>query len=285
MKPLLRIFLFLLLAAWLPAREVLEAVKNNVPATANALVDPEQTISLAKVSGHVFVCSVEYVDLEGSHADHFPVIVANDGLIVVDTCMYPSIAAKVKAKIVKDLGRSDFLYLINTHHHWDHTCGNQTFSETTIIGHEFTPIDMKKFTGDNFRGFMDYRKDYYTKKGDALTLKLLAGLERDFVATPPTRTFADKEIMRLKGLTLVLYHVGRDGAAPSLYDHTRSDIFIYIPEDRVLCAGDVSFRKEWLGSMSADRAGGLFNGFLEFCRERGYGIEQVIFGHARAISR
>ena len=117
------------------------------------------------------------------------------------------------------------------------------------------------------------------------TLALLAELEREFHATPPGRTFRDKECIQLGDLTLWLFHVGRDGAPPSLYHHSRSDIFVYIPQERVLCAGDVHYRKEWLGCKPGELPIDLFNGFLRFCSEQGYFVEHVIFAHDTFISK
>lgn len=240
-------------------------------------------VSMEKLTARVWLCTLQ--DPERRTLDYYPLLESRDGLVLVDTPMYPSAARALKAQIIRELKRDDFILLINTHYHWDHTCGNQFFNETTIWGHEFTPMDMKRFSGENFPAFIASKRRHYEKKGDARTLALLAELEREFQATPPGRTFRDKERIRLSDLTLWLFHVGRDGAPPSLFNHSRSDIFVYVPEDGVLCAGDVHYRKEWLGGKPAELPFDLFNGFLRFCFEQGHRIEHVLFGHDPSISK
>lgn len=233
------------------------------------------TVRLERITAHVYVCIVSGL----GQNNYYPLIVTGAGMVVVDTPFYPSVAARVRKRIEEELGRNDFLYVINTHYHWDHTGGNQVFPEATVIGHVTTPIDMGRWTGQNFRAFIDRRKEFFRKKGDQKILAFLAELEQDFRATPPTRTFSDREILDLPDLEIILYHVGREGVKPSLYDHSRSDIFIYVPSERVLCAGDVSFDREWLDSWPAGAEVEFFNGFQAFCRGRDYRIDHVIFGH------
>jgi len=143
---------------------------------------------------------------------------------------------------------------------------------------------MKKFA-DDFQEFIDYRKTYYGNKGDERTLSLLDELEKNFRPTPPEKTFADMLELELEDMTLILYHVGRDGAKTSLYNHSRSDIFVFIPEEKVLCTGDVYFKKEWLHSFPKGQDLEKFNGFFKFCRDNGYEVQAVIFGQDPLISK
>ena len=48
------------------------------------------------------------------------------GIVIIDSGMSTSLTAKHKAIIEKEFGRSDFKYVINTHHHDDHINGNPT---------------------------------------------------------------------------------------------------------------------------------------------------------------
>lgn len=241
------------------------------------------SVRMIKLTERVWVCQLQY---EGQKPKgFFPVIVSRDGLIVVDTPMFPSEARAMRAAVIDGLGRRDFLYLINTHHHWDHTMGNQFFREATIVGHAFTPIDMETFTGERFKRFIAQRKEASHKGTIKASLALIEELEREFQAAPPARTFEKEDSIRLSDISLILYHTGRDGAPPSLYNHTRSDIFVYVPEEKVLCVGDSFYEKEWLDGPPPDPPADLLNGFLKRCRERNYVIEHVIFGHDPFISR
>lgn len=247
---------------------------NNFP----VFSDVDISIEIKKLSKRVYVCNVD------NNSYYIPVIVSNEGLVVVDSSNYPTIAVKVKAKIVEELGRNDFKYLINTHHHHDHTCGNQVFAETTIIGQAHVPEDMKKFT-DDFQEFIDYRKKYYGQKGDKRELELLDELEKNFKATPPEKTFTGMLILELEDMNIILYHVGKDGQETSLYNHTRSDIFIFIPEEKVLCTGDVYYKKEWLQSFPEGQDLEKFNGFFRYCLEKEFEVQTAIFGHDPTISK
>lgn len=235
------------------------------------------TARMTRLTERVWVCRLQYAQQKPK--GYFPVIASKDGLIVVDTPMFPSEARAVRAAIVAELGRSDFLYLINTHHHWDHTMGNQFFPEAVIVGHAFTPVDMETFTGERFARFIAQRKEAARKGRITASPALIEELEREFQAAPPTKTFESEETIRLSDLSLILYHTGRDGAPVSLYNHTRSDIFIYIPEEKVLCAGDSFYDKEWLDAPPLNPPADLLNGFLTRRHERSYTIEHVVFGH------
>lgn len=63
-------------------------------------------------------------------------IASNRGLVVIDTSGSPESAVRIRRAIEQEFGRSDFAYVINTHHHWDHTSGNQAFADAVIIGHD-----------------------------------------------------------------------------------------------------------------------------------------------------
>ena len=127
-------------------------------------------VSMEKLTAHVWICTLQ--DKERQTRDYFPLLVSRDGLVLVDTPMYPSAARALKAHIMKELKRDDFILLINTHYHWDRTCGNQFFNEAVIWGHEFTAVDMKRFSGENFPAFIASKRQHYEKKGDARTLAL-----------------------------------------------------------------------------------------------------------------
>ena len=109
-------------------------------------------------------------------------------------------------------------------------------------------------------------------------------LENHFHSKPPDKTFTDVLRLELKDVCLILYHVGKDGAKTSLYNHSRSDIFVYFPEEKVLCTGDVYYKKGWLQSFPKGHDLEKFNGFFKYCLENGYKVQKVIFGHDPVIA-
>ncbi len=58
------------------------------------------------------------------------------GIVVVDTFGVPEVDTQLREVIARELGRSDFRVLINTHEHGDHTGGNSAYADCTIVGHE-----------------------------------------------------------------------------------------------------------------------------------------------------
>ena len=83
-------------------------------------------IKATKVAGNVWM-------LEGS-GGNIGVSVGNDGVLIVDDQFAP-LAEKIKAAIEK-LTQSRLRFVLNTHHHGDHTGGNEVFGETaTIVAH------------------------------------------------------------------------------------------------------------------------------------------------------
>jgi cyclase len=105
--------------------------------------------------------------------------------------------------------------LVNTHHHPDHTFGNYLVPGTTrVVGHDLCREQA-----------------------------LVAGLEATRVITqpdygdlqlrPPDTTFATSMTLHLDDLPVELHHVG-----PA---HTGNDVIAWIPDRRVVFAGDVVF--------------------------------------------
>ena len=72
-------------------------------------------------------------------------IASKKGLVVIDTGIAPSLARKYRKIIEREFDRSDFLYVINTHYHYDHSNGNQVFADAEIIGHELSPTGMREY--------------------------------------------------------------------------------------------------------------------------------------------
>jgi len=72
--------------------------------------------------------------LEGS-GGNIGVSVGEDGVLIIDEQFAP-LADKIKAAL-GELGGSDPAFILNTHHHGDHTGGNPVFGETgVIVAHE-----------------------------------------------------------------------------------------------------------------------------------------------------
>lgn len=183
-------------------------------------------------------------------------IASSKGLVVVDVSGSPFTAAKMRKVIEKEFGRNDFAYVINTHHHWDHAWGNQVFADTVIIGHEKCVEAMRRDTANMSQRVsrigqmlkeMKARLDNLDqnspdakeiRKQLAFQTRIHKGLSDGYVFTPPVLTFNDRLTLDLGDLTLKLIYFGRA--------HSGSDIFIHVPEERILLTGDLFLERGWL---------------------------------------
>jgi glyoxylase-like metal-dependent hydrolase (beta-lactamase superfamily II) len=172
---------------------------------------------------------------------------SGSGIVIVDTHLSPTVMVAMKTRIARELDKSDFVYVVNTHAHWDHCSGNQVFPDATILGHENTPVFMQHHPGNSpgtlwqqrSRLQRDHAKlesadpsevDRIREMINAREL-IVSDLETRYTVTPPTVTFSDRYELDLGGVTLQLIGCGDT--------HSITDILVYVPEERVVMTGDV----------------------------------------------
>jgi glyoxylase-like metal-dependent hydrolase (beta-lactamase superfamily II) len=174
------------------------------------------------------------------------------GIVVIETSLIRVHDERIRQVIEKEFGRSDFKYLINTHYHHDHVCGNQVYADATIIGHINILSGMKEeLTGDGLVKLVDkfkgMRKDRekaladsepgtkeYTFFSEFLTCLELAieELQEGFVPTYPSIVFEKNLTLDMGDMTVELYSIGGM--------HTDSDIVVFVPEEGLVAIGDVA---------------------------------------------
>jgi glyoxylase-like metal-dependent hydrolase (beta-lactamase superfamily II) len=99
-------------------------------------------------------------------------LLSNEGIVVVDS-QFPESAAHFIEQ-VKTLGPRPFKYLLNTHHHGDHTAGNIAFKGLVeqVIAHENAVINQKttaeknNTTDKQLYAATTFREDWKQKLGD-----------------------------------------------------------------------------------------------------------------------
>jgi glyoxylase-like metal-dependent hydrolase (beta-lactamase superfamily II) len=179
-------------------------------------------------------------------------IASQKGIVVIDTGTAPSLAAEYRKIIERELERDDFIYVINTHYHYDHTNGNGVFKDAVIISHGSSPQRLREFQ-EGLAGFIDSRRamiaryksqiegtapgsdDAQRGKDIVYTYgRMIEDLEKDFHVTLPTLTFSDRMTLDLGDLTLKLVYFGEGR-------HTGDDIMILCPEEKLLFTGDLFF--------------------------------------------
>ena len=216
-----------------------------------AQTELDNPIRIQRLSDRVLVLT------EDSPMENIVVALASkNGLVVVDATGSPYTASLMRKAIEKEFDRNDFAYLINTHHHWDHAWGNQTFAEAVIVGHELCvsqlqpgSVDASGMVSRSKETIADLNtqlKNLDPNSAEAKDLclrisfheRICKGLSTGFTPVPPTKTFSDHMSLDLGDLTFKLYYFGRA--------HSGSDILIQVPEEGLLLTGDLFLDIGWL---------------------------------------
>ncbi len=132
------------------------------------------------------------------------VLTGEDGIIMVDDQFAP-LSEKIMNKL-KTLSDQPVKYLVNTHHHGDHTGGNQNFQEKGAL--IFAQTNVRK-----------------RLRNDSTT----AGL--------PVVTFDENINLHLNGNDIMVVHVHNA--------HTDGDALIFFPQSNVLHTGDTFFNGQF----------------------------------------
>ena len=106
--------------------------------------------------------------------------------------------------------------LVNTHHHGDHTNGNCLFTDAVVVGHRNCRAGVRQQSIGGLEpifGAVDW---------GALTVR------------PPTLVLDDRLDVYVGDRLIELHYVGTPA-------HTTGDVVAWLPEERVLFAGDVVF--------------------------------------------
>jgi cyclase len=145
-------------------------------------------------------------------------IVGDDHWMAIDALQAPIPANAFIAAANKVSGKRCGR-LVNTHHHGDHVGGNQFFLPAEIVGHPYCRQEVLKTVGTTARMWEKHEG-------------LADGTEERKVV-PPTTTFEDK-VTYYYGDTVVEFRF----VGPA---HTWGDVMAYLPQHKILFAGDVAF--------------------------------------------
>jgi cyclase len=162
-------------------------------------------------------------------------IVGNDYVVVVDALATVGLTQKFRDEI-KKITDKPVRYLINTHHHGDHTYGNHVFAEATIISHDYCRREVIE------AGIMD----------PSLLNTIFPEFDfQGIAATPADITFDKQLTLHMDGREVRLLHFGPG--------HTVDDIIVYLPAEGIIFAGDFIFLYSTPLGMEGSFAGWLRN--------------------------
>lgn len=196
-------------------------------------------IKTTKLSDNIYM-------LEG-RGGNIGVSVGEDGVIMIDSQFAP-LSDKIIAAI-KELSDKDIKYLVNTHHHGDHTGGNGNISKlgTQIVAH------------DNVRK----RVKANVKQSDE---------------SLPIITFNDKLSIHINGEQALIFHVENA--------HTDGDAMLYFTQSNVLHTGDTYFNGRY--PYIDLKSGGSVDGYINAVKSAMIFVDEntkIIPGHGKLSNK
>jgi glyoxylase-like metal-dependent hydrolase (beta-lactamase superfamily II) len=202
------------------------------------------------------------------------IILLDDAVLVVDTHSKPS-AARALIEQIKKLTDKPVRYVVNTHFHWDHYQGNQSYPSSwpagvEIISSEATranieqrgmprvkhevvtmPQEIEKLKSD-----LDKASDLGQKeqlRANLLQAEAYLAELKSMQVTLPSVTFDHSLILHRPSKTVEILWLGNA--------HTNGDVFVYLPREKVLVTGDAlhgwtpymgdSYPIDWIQTLDA----------------------------------
>lgn len=139
-------------------------------------------------------------------------------------------------------GAPPLKWVVNTHHHADHTGGNHAFRDVTLIAHEKAAPriaeNIERFVGGLRGGPAAVARSTRPGKDEAMAqAQALAERAGEMSAADfaPTRTVGDLHEFTVGGLKVVLRHFGAG--------HTDNDAVVHVPGLNLIHAGDLLFHR------------------------------------------
>lgn len=215
--------------------------------TAPNITTPDEVIRprVEEVSEGVFA----YLQLYGQWGlNNAGFIAADKRTIAIDTCFTVPRGQAFREAIATTTGKP-CTTLLNTHHHGDHTFGNFLFPEATVIAHRLCRhevLEQGLSTVEMFQDGVDW--------GDVQ-------IEAPFV------TYDDHLTVYADDLRIDAYYMG-----PA---HTTNDTILYLPERKVMYAGDLAFA----GGTPFVLMGSVTGSLAAYERLRNFDVETVVPGH------
>lgn len=226
--------------------------------------------------------------------DALTAINTDQGIVIVDAGISSGLTARYSKFIENVYHKSDFIYVINTHGHHDHTGGNSVFTNAMVIGHANCSTDVSERLNDPSGSMISIGKiveEYDLKLNqstpntaewyDNFTQKIrYQSAYEDVKNHEPIRlpdiTFYDSMTLDLGNTIFEMFYFGKS--------HSNSDIIIYIPELKLICTGDLfsTYGRPGFNISSMDRKKCIQA--IVWIQKREERIEKVIDGHGHILS-
>ena len=171
--------------------------------------------SWLEVGDRVFTRHFEFLDQQ------IGVVLGGDDVMIVDTRSTPAQAREVATDLL-DLTRHPISIVVDTHWHWDHAFGNSAFRPAPIWGHVRTA---ERLRAEGAARLAELVTEV------AAEMPEIASDLGSVVIDPPDHTFEDRATVEVGNRIVELAFHGRA--------HTDADISIFVPDAKVLFAGDL----------------------------------------------
>jgi glyoxylase-like metal-dependent hydrolase (beta-lactamase superfamily II) len=249
---------------------------------------PDVSYTVTRLSSRVIVLDCQDVNVTA--------IAAKSGIVVIDTNRSPGVMRRLRRVIEEEFGRSDFIDLVNTHGDPDHSSGNQVFPSVPLIAHQDYAAFILHGKASKLRHRWSQRSrledararcdalDPQSPEAESLRTRVAAlesanaDLQDGRAVKIPAVTFEDSLHLDLGDLTLELRFCGEA--------HTNHDIVVYVPEEKLLLAGDL-ICSAWSPCFSINAMADVprLVGELEGLLQREAGLETVVPGHGKTLTR
>lgn len=176
-------------------------------------------------------------------------LAGRSGVVAIDSC---STERRTRAFLdaIRSVSGSPLRALVNTHHHGDHTHGNFLFRPAAVIGHQHCREQVLAFGHPSWEGVFSPIDFGYVD------------IEAPFI------TFTDRLDLFVDDLLVELHYIGTPA-------HTTNDVVAWIPERKVLFAGDLAFN----GGTPFVVMGSVSGSLLALERLRAFDADIIVPGH------
>lgn len=208
-----------------------------------------------------------------------------EGIVIIDSGDNTEYGKDLRNAISKHFETDNFIYIINTHHHSDHTGGNSAFPEAQVIAHKNFRIFIKDSNREMPDQSQSYKKPELTEGGElpppppASSLnsfpfitfdQLNEDNKNDLLSSAPDIVFDQKLALSPGNMNIYLLYFGRA--------HTDNDIWVYIPKEGVLCTGDL-FMKDLVPGFKGMDVENWLAAFDFVLKEENNNLDYIIPGH------
>ncbi len=214
---------------------------------------PNDEINVVKVRDSIYM-------LQG-RGGNIGVSIGEDGIFMIDDKFASSTPNILNALLT--LSNASVQFVVNTHHHGDHTGGNINLrgQGATIFAHEnvrsrLIQVAKEKYMAKVDKAAEEARESGVTdEKADLRKASAMERMEEELDLDPhslPMVTFGNNLHFYYNGEEIVVFHVNRA--------HTDGDVMVYFTESNVLHTGDAYVKNAY--PFIDSKNGGSFTGYI-----------------------